>query len=124
MSADQTTIAHWWSTASYGSGGVWSHVQTPNEEVAPWMLLMVIVFGFIYAVDAVVASIAVLTTLKEPPFTHSSHSLHHSHHHDGNLTLAQQMEASTSRRGQSPFVSSKPSFSAMNLSQRSHLRPV
>jgi len=28
---------------------------------------MVIVFGFIYAVDAVVASVAVLTTLRESP---------------------------------------------------------
>lgn len=61
------TLTHWWTQASYGHNGAWAHVQKSDEDVAPWMLLMVIVFGFIYAVDAVVASVAVLTTLRESP---------------------------------------------------------
>ena len=61
------SLTHWWTQASYGHNGAWSHVQKSDEDVAPWMLLMVIVFGFIYAVDAVVASVAVLTTLRESP---------------------------------------------------------
>jgi len=69
------SITHWWAGASYGAKGAWAHV--PNEDVAPWMLLMVIVFGLIYVVDAVVASIAVLTTLRDPPVARSRHE--HSH---------------------------------------------
>ena len=61
------SLTHWWTQASYGHNGAWSHAQKSDEDVAPWMLLMVIVFGFIYAVDAVVASVAVLTTLRESP---------------------------------------------------------
>ena len=112
MSVDTGAVTHWWAGASYGADGAWAHV--PNEDVAPWMLLMVIVFGLIYAVDAVVASIAVLTTLRDPPrpahADEDDHPAHHAHSHPTNQPFKK-----------SPFVGTAipmQTLQPLNLSKR------
>lgn len=88
-SVEDSALVHWWSQASYGPYGSWSHVNAYGQQVAPWMLLMVIVFGIIYAVDAVVASIAVLTTLRDS-YDHA-HKVEEDHHdHDNHASESQE----------------------------------
>lgn len=71
----------WWHKSSSETSNAFLKHDS-DEQASAWMMALVIIFGFLYLVDTVVAALAVAKAYDTHESEECSHELRPTHHHN------------------------------------------